>query len=88
MIYAYVFRNPRVATKVLQTLLRSNICIEKIVKEIMKPEFVNKMARRDYYSLKSPYLVIDYCLELEHPEYNGPRLEKEALSTLLKVYNF
>lgn len=55
---------------------------------IMTPEFINKLSGGNIDSLERDYLIIDYCLDIEHPEYNGPRLKKSVRNYLLKVLTF
>ena len=66
-------------------MLQVNFYPEKIVEQIMKPEFINKVCKNDIYKLDREYLMIDYCLEIEHPQYTGPRIRRDLLQFLIKV---
>lgn len=49
----------------------------------MDPEF-----RKDFftgYYLSSEYLLMHYILELDHPEYDGPKIDETNRKKLVKV---
>lgn len=66
-------------------MLQVNFYSEKALKIIMEPEFIKNLSKGNIDQLERDYMVIDYCLELEHPEYNGPRLKKSIRNYLVKV---
>lgn len=66
-------------------MLQVNYYPENILKSIMAQEFVNKSCDNNIHKLDREYLVLDYCIELDHPEYVGPRLRKDIQHYLLKV---
>lgn len=51
----------------------------------MDPETIKKVSNDNVFNLKSDYLFIDYCLELDHPQYDGLRLNIEMKNFLLEV---
>lgn len=66
-------------------MMKEQFYPEKILKRIMEPDFMNQISDGDIYKLGPGYLDIDYCIELAHPNYDGPRVRKDVLSYLLKV---
>ncbi|KAL7295185.1 hypothetical protein TKK_0011491 [Trichogramma kaykai] len=77
-------RYPNLFPKIVHYLLKKNIYHEDLVKKVMDPDFVKKVAKDSYWTLNMHYLAIHYSLEIEHPEYDGPKLEEKALDILLK----
>lgn len=69
----------------VENLLYVNYCPKKSVEEVMNPEFIKNVSRDSVFNLKTNHIFIDYCLELDHPEYNGPRLSEELKSFLIEV---
>lgn len=69
-------------------MLQVNFYPEKALHMIMAPEFIKKLSSENINNIERDYLVIDYCLEIEHSEYNGPRLKKSIRNFLLKVNYF
>jgi len=51
----------------------------------MAPEFVTKTCQGNYHFLSREYLVLDYSLRIEVPEYDGPFLKPTLRSFLEKV---
>lgn len=66
-------------------MLKQQFYPEEILKRILDPDFVNKISDSNLYKLDRNYLDIDFCIELEYPEYNGPRLRKDVVNFLMKV---
>lgn len=66
-------------------MLQSNYFPEEIVKHIMDPEFITALSKGDVYNLRYQYLQIDYFIEIEHPDYKGPRVSKDIMDILVKV---
>ncbi|OXU28449.1 hypothetical protein TSAR_016739 [Trichomalopsis sarcophagae] len=71
---------------ILAELQKLKVYPEEILKHILDPDFVNKTNNSNVYKLDHNYLDIDFCIEFEHPEYNGPRLRKDLVNHLMKFY--
>lgn len=56
-----------------------------LIRYVMAPEFVTKTCHGNYHSLSREYLVLDYSLRIEVPEYDGPFLKPTLRSFLEKV---
>ncbi|NP_001135929.1 FAST kinase domains 5-like [Nasonia vitripennis] len=67
-------------------MLQVNYYPENLLKFVMEPRFLNKLCDNNIHKLDREYLVLDYCIELEHPEYVGPRLRKDINHFLLKRF--
>lgn len=51
----------------------------------MAPEYMNKTCRGDRHLLSREYIVLDYSLRVEVPEYDGPFLKPTTCSLLEQV---
>jgi len=52
----------------------------------MTPEFSSKTCKNNYHFLTREYCVLDYSLQVEVPEYDGPLLKPTIRNMLEKVY--
>ncbi|XP_014219342.1 uncharacterized protein LOC106647449 [Copidosoma floridanum] len=68
---------------IVQSAVNLNYYPEKALKQIMDPEYTKRHFIHEY-RLISEYLKIDYCIEIEHPQYDGPRIQKDQINLLLK----
>ncbi|KAJ8678571.1 hypothetical protein QAD02_014358, partial [Eretmocerus hayati] len=57
---------------------------EEALEYIMSPDFYKRAY--DTYNLDREYMMLDYCIEIDHPEYHGPRLPKCSLNALIKEF--
>ena len=69
----------------MSNLLQVNFYSEKALNLIMDPKYVDESSKGSAYNLNTQYLKIDYCLELDHPQYTGPRLRTDFLEYQKKV---
>lgn len=51
----------------------------------MAPEHMNKTCFGNHHQLSREYIVLDYSLRIEVPEYNGPFLKPTTCSLLEEV---
>ncbi|XP_014224204.1 uncharacterized protein LOC106650599 isoform X1 [Trichogramma pretiosum] len=65
-------------------MLQVNYYPEKLIKKIMDPDFIKNLCNGDIHKLDREYIVIHYCLVLDHPQYNGPLLRRDMLQFLIK----
>lgn len=80
-----IFRKTFNVVRIVENLLYVNYCPDKCLKLVMDPECIKKISRDNVFNLKENYLHIDYCLELDHPSYNGQRLSLEMRNFLTEV---
>ncbi|XP_058793809.1 uncharacterized protein LOC131665740 [Phymastichus coffea] len=59
---------------------------EKLCRKIFDPKFIENFSKNDYYNLNYEYLQMSYCLEFDHPEYNGPKLDEGVVDFLCKAF--
>lgn len=88
VIKLYFCRFPKTFISIIHSALVMNYYsqeLEEVCKKIFNLEFVEKFCKNDYYYLNREYLEMNYCLELEQPEYGGPTLDKEIIHYLCKV---
>ncbi|NP_001135930.1 FAST kinase domains 5-like [Nasonia vitripennis] len=83
---AEIERSPSSLIHITMFLLKQQVYPEEILKRILDPDFVNRTSNSNVYKLDRNYLDIDFYLEFEHPEYNGPRLRKDLVNHLMKFY--
>ncbi|XP_012063545.1 PREDICTED: FAST kinase domain-containing protein 5, partial [Atta cephalotes] len=77
---------PHVASRILGYLTTKSIFPMDLIRYIMAPEFVTKTCNGNYHFLSREYLVLDYSLRIEVPEYDGPFLKPTLKSFLEKKY--
>lgn len=56
-----------------------------LIEHIMAPKYIHKICNGNYTRLSREYCVLDYSLQVEVPEYNGPFLQSSLRSFLEKV---
>lgn len=56
-----------------------------LIKYVMAPEFVTKICHGNYHLLSREYLMLDYSLQIEVPDYDGPFLKPTVRNFLGKV---
>jgi len=78
-------RFPYVATRILGYLTTQNVYPTDLIKFVMAPEYVNKICYGNYNHLSREYCVLDYSLQIEVPEYDGPFLKPNIRNLLEKV---
>ncbi|KYN06823.1 PREDICTED: FAST kinase domain-containing protein 5, mitochondrial [Cyphomyrmex costatus] len=79
-------RFPHVASRILGYMTIQNIYPIDLIKYVMAPEFVTRTCQGDYHFLSREYLVLDYSLRIEIPEYDGPFLKPTVRIFLEKKY--
>ncbi|XP_058788707.1 uncharacterized protein LOC131662795 isoform X2 [Phymastichus coffea] len=78
------FIKPYVYT--IMYMLKVNYFPEDIVNKIMAPDFINKFCDNKFSTMDREYLDMSYCLQIDHPRYQGPQLRKDQLNYLLKRF--
>lgn len=77
---------PHVASRILGYLTTQNIFPMDLIKYVMAPEFVTKICHGNYHLLSREYLMLDYSLQIEVPDYDGPFLKPTVRNFLGKKY--
>ncbi|XP_014219343.1 FAST kinase domain-containing protein 5, mitochondrial-like [Copidosoma floridanum] len=77
-------RFPKSAVYTLMYITQVNYYSEETLSYFMSREFIEKLSQGNWNKLNREYLILDYCLEIDHPEYRGPRIEKNLLEHLKK----
>ncbi|KAG5317022.1 FAKD5 protein, partial [Acromyrmex heyeri] len=77
---------PHVASRILGYLATKSIFPMDLIRYVMAPEFVTKTCHGNYHFLSREYLVLDYSLQIEVPEYDGPFLKPIVRNFLEKKY--
>ncbi|XP_023248454.1 FAST kinase domain-containing protein 5, mitochondrial-like [Copidosoma floridanum] len=75
-------RFPKSAVYTLMYITQVNYYSEETLSYFMSREFIEKLSQGNWNKLNREYLILDYCLEIDHPEYRGPRIEKNLLEHL------
>jgi len=78
-------RFPQEVSRILGYLTILNIYPIDLIKRVMIPEFFSKMCKNNYQFLTREYCVLDYSLQVEVPEYDGPFLKPIIRNMLEKV---
>ncbi|KAL6259176.1 hypothetical protein P5V15_009097 [Pogonomyrmex californicus] len=77
---------PYVVSRIFGYLSIQNIYPIDLIKRVMAPEFVIKTCRGNYHYISREYCVLDYSLQIEVPEYDGPFLKPNIRDFLQKKY--
>ncbi|KAJ8682885.1 hypothetical protein QAD02_018677 [Eretmocerus hayati] len=83
---AEVKRNPHVFNHIVMLLSHIDFYSKEALSRSMQKEVVDQLCAESIWNLRKEYLHIHEYVEIEHPEYDGPRLEEQVLKRLYKLH--
>lgn len=79
-------RYPHALSRMIGFMSYVNVYPKDLIKLVMSPEYIHKTCSGNYRYFSREYCVLDYSLQLEVPEYDGPFLKPEQRSFMTKVH--
>ncbi|XP_014484768.1 PREDICTED: uncharacterized protein LOC106749627 [Dinoponera quadriceps] len=77
---------PYVISRLLIFLSYVNLYPTDLIERVMASQFIHNMTTGKYYLVSQGYMVLDYSLQVEVPEYSGPFLREPLRDYLFKRY--